>query len=308
MIKLLVMDVDGTLTDGKLYFGESGEVFKSFDVKDGCGIKDILPEYNILPIIITARNSVYLEKRCKELGIVHLYQGVREKRTFLEALMEKFSVENAEEITYANVAYIGDDILDMQCMIPVRENGGLIGCPADAVLEVKGIAQFISSRNGGCGAVRDFINYIIALAENEKKKSIERKVSEAIRYIATLELAEMQVGTYTVNPEFYFMLQEYTTKDISDCRYEIHRKYIDIQMILTGEEQIDLVGAMEFVETEAYDEKKDVAFGTAYVEPMQTILRDGSFVVIYPGQGHKPSIAVNGAKTVRKLVAKILVG
>ena len=69
MIKLLVMDVDGTLTDGKLYFGENGEMFKSFDVKDGCGIKDILPKYNILPVIITARNSVYLEKRCKELGV-----------------------------------------------------------------------------------------------------------------------------------------------------------------------------------------------------------------------------------------------
>ena len=79
MIKFLIMDVDGTLTDGKIYMGNKGELFKAFDVKDGCGIKDILPEYGIIPVIITARQSDILKRRCEELNIINLYQGVRHK-------------------------------------------------------------------------------------------------------------------------------------------------------------------------------------------------------------------------------------
>ena len=67
MIKYLIMDVDGTLTDGKIYMGPNGETIKVFDIKDGCGIKDILPQYDIIPVIITARETKMLENRCKEL-------------------------------------------------------------------------------------------------------------------------------------------------------------------------------------------------------------------------------------------------
>ena len=74
-IKFLVLDVDGTLTDGKIYMGAEGELFKAFDIKDGCGIKDILPQYNIVPVIITARDSMILIRRCKELNISNLYQN-----------------------------------------------------------------------------------------------------------------------------------------------------------------------------------------------------------------------------------------
>ena len=69
-IKFLVMDVDGTLTDGKIYMGNEGELFKAFDVKDGCGIKDLLPQLGIVPVIITARESKILENRCNELLIL----------------------------------------------------------------------------------------------------------------------------------------------------------------------------------------------------------------------------------------------
>lgn len=160
MIKFLVMDVDGTLTDGKIYIGKDGEIFKVFDVKDGCGIKDLLPALNITPVIITARMSDALKCRCKELDVVELHQGVRNKKTVLEDLLDRYSKLLNESLSLENCAYIGDDILDLQCMEVIKENGGVVGCPNDAVESVKNISDFISSKNGGNGAVREFIEWI----------------------------------------------------------------------------------------------------------------------------------------------------
>ncbi len=154
-IKYLVMDVDGTLTDGKIYMGESGEVCKAFNIKDGCGIHDILPKYSIEPIIITARKSKILENRCKELGINKVFQGVRNKIDKLEEIVSDSQAQ------LCNVAYIGDDINDLSCMTVVKKAGGLIGCPEDSVSGVKEIADFISCKVGGEGAVREFIDWII---------------------------------------------------------------------------------------------------------------------------------------------------
>lgn len=170
-IKLLIMDVDGTLTDGKIYMGESGEVCKAFNIKDGCGIHDILIPAGIIPIIITGRKSAIVEKRCKEIGIEEVYQGVREKLRKLDTLLDKMNKlaagsANADvawiPYSYGNIAYIGDDINDLCCMEPIKEAGGFIGCPADAVDKVKAIADFISTRNGGDGSVREFIEWILA--------------------------------------------------------------------------------------------------------------------------------------------------
>lgn len=163
MIKLLVMDVDGTLTDGKIYMSENGEAFKAFDIKDGYGIKHILPEHGIIPIIITARESKILENRCHELDISNLYQGAVNKLDKLDDFINKYAQADGVELSYKNVAYIGDDILDLQCMLPIREAGGIIGCPADAVREVQEVSDFVSSRNGGGGAVREFIDYILKI-------------------------------------------------------------------------------------------------------------------------------------------------
>lgn len=163
MIKFLVMDVDGTLTDGKIYIGNNGEVMKVFDVKDGCGIKDILPQYSIVPIIITARTSEMLKIRCKELGIEELYQGERNKLKRLLGVLDKYSKMDGEKYELSNVAYIGDDILDLSCMIPIHNAGGLVGCPADAVDPVKNISDYICKALGGHGAVREFINCALQL-------------------------------------------------------------------------------------------------------------------------------------------------
>ncbi|MCD7956301.1 MAG: 3-deoxy-D-manno-octulosonate 8-phosphate phosphatase [Lachnospiraceae bacterium] len=150
-IKFLVMDVDGTLTDGKIYMGQNGEMMKVFDIKDGCGIKEIAIPAGIIPVIITARESNIVMNRCRELGITEIYQGMRDKIRKLKEITEDLS----------QVAYIGDDILDLQCMVPVKEAGGLIGCPSDAVASVKEVADYIASKNGGCGAVREFIEWIV---------------------------------------------------------------------------------------------------------------------------------------------------
>lgn len=92
MIKYLVMDVDGTLTDGKIYIGNEGEIFKAFDVKDGYAIHYILPKYGITPVIITGRNSAIMEKRCAEIGIELLFQGVSDKIAVLRDVIKGSSL------------------------------------------------------------------------------------------------------------------------------------------------------------------------------------------------------------------------
>ncbi len=150
-IKYLVMDVDGTLTDGKIYMGSDGEMLKEFSVKDGYGIRDILIPFGVVPIIITGRKSNILENRCNELGIKKMYQGVSNKVDKLHTITDDFS----------SIAYIGDDINDFLAMKLIKEAGGIIGCPADAVKQVKEIADFISNRDGGEGAVREFIEWLV---------------------------------------------------------------------------------------------------------------------------------------------------
>lgn len=152
MIKCLIMDVDGTLTDGKIYMGNSGEVLKAFSIKDGCGIHDILIPNGISPAIITGRSSAIVLNRCREIGITMVYQGVNDKVSKLHELCDELS----------EVAYIGDDINDLKAMEEIKEYGGLVGCPIDAVDKVKNIADYIAPHKGGEGAVRDFIEWIIS--------------------------------------------------------------------------------------------------------------------------------------------------
>lgn len=150
MIKYLVMDVDGTLTDGRIYISPSGESMKAFNIKDGYGIHDILIPSGTIPVIITGRTSDIVLNRCKELGITEVYQGIKDKVAKLNEIVSDFS----------SVAYIGDDLNDFACMTAVKTAGGAIGCPADAVDKVKDIADFVAAHNGGDGAVRDFIEWI----------------------------------------------------------------------------------------------------------------------------------------------------
>lgn len=150
-IKYLIMDVDGTLTDGKIYMGYDGEVIKAFSIKDGYGIREILIPAGITPVIITGRKSDIVLRRCRELGITEVYQGVSDKCEKLLSITEELS----------SVAYIGDDINDLSCMELIKKAGGIVGCPADAVEKIKAAADFVVDHNGGNGAVRDFIEWLI---------------------------------------------------------------------------------------------------------------------------------------------------
>lgn len=151
VIKMLVMDVDGTLTDGKIYMGPEGECFKAFDIKDGLGIHDILPRYGITPVIITGRTSSIVERRAAEIGIMHLYQGVRDKATNLR------EIAHCLKLSLNQIACIGDDINDL----PMLELCRVRGCPADAALEVQAVCDYVCKASGGCGAVREFIEWLI---------------------------------------------------------------------------------------------------------------------------------------------------
>ena len=151
VIKLLVMDVDGTLTDGRINMGPNGELFKSFNIRDGYGINEMLPANGIVPAIITGRTSQIVANRAAELHITELYQGKHDKLDTLLALLDKYNC------TRDNVAYIGDDILDIVCM----KECAIVGCPADACREVKNMAHYICEAKGGDGAVREFIEHII---------------------------------------------------------------------------------------------------------------------------------------------------
>jgi 3-deoxy-D-manno-octulosonate 8-phosphate phosphatase (KDO 8-P phosphatase) len=141
IIKVLVMDVDGTLTDGKIYLSANGELMKAFYIKDGYAIKELLTRYGIIPVIITGRQSDILEYRCKELGIEHLYQGVDKKLEQLDRVLKYLG------IGFNETAYIGDDMNDYDCM----KQCAVKGCPADAAGDIKAIADFVSARNGGEG-------------------------------------------------------------------------------------------------------------------------------------------------------------
>lgn len=160
MIRFLVMDIDGTLTDGKIYMGQDGELFKAFDIKDGYGVKCLLPQYNITPVVITARKSRIVENRCQEMDVTELHQGQMDKYETLMQVLRKYSELDNTEYTLANVAYVGDDLLDLQCMRPIKKAGGFVACPNDAVDEVKDIANYISAKNAGSGAVREIIDKI----------------------------------------------------------------------------------------------------------------------------------------------------
>ncbi len=149
-IKLLLLDVDGVLTDGTLLYTGSGEESKSFHTQDGFGLR-LLGEAGIATGVITARQSEVVARRAKELGMRYIYQGIGNKN---EAFKEILRVSGLKPF---QIAYMGDDWLD----IVLLQQAGLAIAPANGVPEVQEIAHFITERSGGAGAVRDACNLLI---------------------------------------------------------------------------------------------------------------------------------------------------
>lgn len=153
-IRLFVMDVDGVLTDGGLYYGPAGELSKRFDVQDGLGIS-LLRKAGIIPAIITGMDSGSVRKRAEILNITEYYAGTEGKLFCLEELMRKYS------FSFDQVAFMGDDWIDLGPMLKV----GLALAPANAQPEVKACAHFVSNCSGGHGAVRGMVRHILQAQE-----------------------------------------------------------------------------------------------------------------------------------------------
>ncbi len=151
-IKLLLMDCDGVLTDGRLYFTENGEEIKVFNVKDGQGIAD-WHEKGFISGIISGRNSKAVERRAKELGIKYIKQGSKDKIKDFEDILADSNV-SAEE-----TAYIGDDLPDIQILKLV----GLAVAVADSEKTLFEHSHIKTSKHGGYGAVRETINLIFKI-------------------------------------------------------------------------------------------------------------------------------------------------
>jgi 3-deoxy-D-manno-octulosonate 8-phosphate phosphatase (KDO 8-P phosphatase) len=150
-VKLLALDVDGVLTDGGLYYTETGEVLRKFNIKDGQGIK-LLKQAGVEVAIITAKSALSTLNRAQDLGITHTFLGVEDKLSQLKTLSQKLG------ISLAQVAYIGDDYNDLEVLQAV-------GCPitvADAMAANQSIAIYITKLPGGQGAVREVCEMLIA--------------------------------------------------------------------------------------------------------------------------------------------------
>ncbi len=150
-IRLLLLDVDGVLTDGRLYYGNSGEEIKAFNIQDGLGIK-LLQQGNIQVGIITGRVSALLQRRADELGINPVVQGREDKLTALNELLESMDIGMDE------IAFMGDDLPDL----PVIRRVGLGITPANGSSTVAQQAQWKTTRSGGDGAVREVAEMILS--------------------------------------------------------------------------------------------------------------------------------------------------
>jgi YrbI family 3-deoxy-D-manno-octulosonate 8-phosphate phosphatase len=151
-IKLLVLDVDGTLTDGGVYITEKGDEFKKFNTKDGLAIRYLTKNNFQVGIISASISKEIVKYRANMLGIQHLYIGEKNKLEILTEWIKKLN------INFENVAYVGDDVNDLS----VIQKVGLSACPADAVDAVKKQCHIILQRNGGDACVREFIEKEIA--------------------------------------------------------------------------------------------------------------------------------------------------
>ncbi|KAF5431162.1 3-deoxy-D-manno-octulosonate 8-phosphate phosphatase [Candidatus Methanophagaceae archaeon] len=145
------MDVDGVLTDGGMYYTEKGEVMKKFSTRDGMGI-ELLRKNKIIPAIITKEHSKILIKRADKLKVEEVFIGVDDKLKVIKELAEKYDLD------FSEVAYIGDDINDL----PVLEKVGLSFAPDDAVPEIKQVVDYVTSKKGGEGALREAVDFILA--------------------------------------------------------------------------------------------------------------------------------------------------
>ena len=149
-MKAAIFDVDGVLTDGRLFIGEAGEVFKAFHVLDGHGLK-LLAQAGITPIIITGRDSAAVRRRISDLGLIHAFFGVSNKLALASTVLAE------QGIGWGDLAVIGDDWPDL----PLLARAGFACAPANAHAEARALAHHVTAAAGGAGAAREFCDLLL---------------------------------------------------------------------------------------------------------------------------------------------------
>jgi 3-deoxy-D-manno-octulosonate 8-phosphate phosphatase (KDO 8-P phosphatase) len=150
-VRLLVLDVDGVLTDGRLYYADDGVELKAFNIQDGLGLR-MLSASGVAVAIISGRRSKALELRAQNLGVTHVFQGAGDKLSVFEPLLIRLS------LTAAQAASIGDDLPDL----PLLRRCGLAVCVPEAPALVREHVHFVTQRAGGRGAVRELCELIMS--------------------------------------------------------------------------------------------------------------------------------------------------
>lgn len=159
-VKMLILDVDGVLTDGKMFYKDDGEVLKVFNVHDGLGVH-IASKLGVIVVVLTAKNTPLLRRRAEEMRVTEVITGVIAKHLILPSLLEKYSV-SAQEI-----CFVGDDLVDLDLLRKV----GVPIAVQNACSEVKDSAVYITERKGGDGAVREVVEMLLK-ARNTWKNAL----------------------------------------------------------------------------------------------------------------------------------------
>lgn len=149
-IKLLIFDCDGVLTDGRIIYDSAGNESKNFDARDGMGFL-LLRQTDLLSAVVTGRNSPVLQRRCEDLRINYVFQGVGNKLQKLEELLKELN------LAFENVLFMGDDWND----IPVMFRAAISVCPSDAFPDIRRLTDYVTKQPGGRGAVRECIEYVL---------------------------------------------------------------------------------------------------------------------------------------------------
>ncbi|CAV17248.1 KdsC family phosphatase [Vibrio atlanticus] len=177
-IKMVLLDVDGVMTDGSIYINQDGEFFKSFNVKDGLAV-ELLRSHNILVGIISGKASAALDTRCQQLGFDEIITGCKNKLPALIDICSKY------KITSEQISFLGDDVLD----IPIFEKVGLSAAPIDAHKLAIDSADWVSSLKGGEGMVREFVDLLLVTQLDKPLKEVYEPLLNKIRLddVATME-------------------------------------------------------------------------------------------------------------------------
>jgi len=151
-IKFILLDVDGTMTDGGMYYSEKGDQFRRFDGQDGMAIHRMITRHGMrFGLISSGHTGNIIHSRAETLGITHVYHGTRPKREVVDEWLDEL------RLSYKHLAYIGDDLNDLEMI----QKAGVSACPANAVSQVRQAADIVLSRKGGNGCIREFLEEVM---------------------------------------------------------------------------------------------------------------------------------------------------